>query len=211
MLHDDAVGLFVACFGFGVARLSPYPSEANLAYGLREGPGLLQPGRRIAPARSPGEWGPSPDGAEEPLGRLHDEGVIEFAHPAGFGYVKDRRHVAGFEGHRFGEVPGSWGRWELQTLELVGLLVADEPRIYVSDHLPRMDGQRDVPTRPLDPFEAVGLETIRGGDDLLIARDGATTRMLGAIRSLKQCVACHGGERGDLLGAFSYTLRRSSN
>ena len=30
--------------------------------------------------------------------------------------------------------------------------------------------------------------------------------MLGAIRSAKQCVQCHGGQRGDLLGAFSYTL-----
>jgi hypothetical protein len=25
---------------------------------------------------------------------------------------------------------------------------------------------------------------------------------------IKQCVSCHGGERGDLLGAFSYSLRR---
>ncbi len=31
--------------------------------------------------------------------------------------------------------------------------------------------------------------------------------MLGAVRSAKQCVKCHGGSRGDLLGAFSYTLR----
>jgi hypothetical protein len=32
--------------------------------------------------------------------------------------------------------------------------------------------------------------------------------MLGLARSVKQCVACHGGARGDLLGAFSYVLRR---
>ena len=31
-------------------------------------------------------------------------------------------------------------------------------------------------------------------------------RILGAIRAAKQCVDCHGGERGALLGAFSYTL-----
>jgi mono/diheme cytochrome c family protein len=30
--------------------------------------------------------------------------------------------------------------------------------------------------------------------------------MLGAVRSTRQCVACHGGDRGDLLGAFSYAL-----
>ena len=28
-------------------------------------------------------------------------------------------------------------------------------------------------------------------------------RVLGAIRAAKQCIDCHGGGRGDLLGAFS--------
>lgn len=45
------------------------------------------------------------------------------------------------------------------------------------------------------------------GEDLFASRDGDDLRMLGAVRSAKQCVACHGGERGDLLGAFSYVLR----
>jgi hypothetical protein len=49
---------------------------------------------------------------------------------------------------------------------------------------------------------------LRQGEDLFISRDGGGLRMLGAVYSLKQCVACHGGERGDLLGAFSYTLER---
>ena len=30
------------------------------------------------------------------------------------------------------------------------------------------------------------------------------------IRSVSQCVKCHGGERGDLLGAFSYSLQRGA-
>jgi hypothetical protein len=32
--------------------------------------------------------------------------------------------------------------------------------------------------------------------------------MLGAIRSTRQCLSCHGGNRGDLLGAFSYVFTR---
>jgi hypothetical protein len=32
--------------------------------------------------------------------------------------------------------------------------------------------------------------------------------MLGAARSVSQCIKCHDGERGDLLGAFSYYLQR---
>jgi hypothetical protein len=30
--------------------------------------------------------------------------------------------------------------------------------------------------------------------------------MLGPIRATKQCTQCHGCERGELLGAFSYIL-----
>ena len=49
---------------------------------------------------------------------------------------------------------------------------------------------------------------LRQGEDLFTSGDGL--RMLGAVYSLKQCVACHGGERGDLLGALSYRLERDS-
>jgi hypothetical protein len=149
-----------------------------------------------------------PAADESPLGRLHEAGVGDFASAWGFGYFKDRRHVAGFEPHRFRQVPELWGQpWRVQTLDLVGLLLNDEPRVYVSAQLPKMDRRHGTPTRSLDRFEAVALTAIQGGDDLFIARDGATARMVGAIRSAKQCVACHGGERGDLLGAFTYTLR----
>ncbi len=54
----------------------------------------------------------------------------------------------------------------------------------------------------------MGLIALRHGEDLFASRDGNGLRMLGAIHSFKQCVACHGGERGDLLGAFSYSLKR---
>ena len=50
------------------------------------------------------------------------------------------------------------------------------------------------------------LEKLRGGEDLVVADAGVNLRMLGAIRSAEKCVDCHGGKRGDLLGAFSYSL-----
>ena len=71
-----------------------------------------------------------------------------------------------------------------------------------------MDKVHDVPTRPLDTFESCGLESLRQGEDLFIGGTASELRMLGAVRSIKQCLDCHGGERGDLLGAFSYSLRR---
>jgi hypothetical protein len=81
--------------------------------------------------------------------------------------------------------------------------------VYVSENLPRMEELRGAPTRPLDGFEASALEKLRRGEALLVADAPGGVRMLGALRSVKQCVDCHGGERGDLLGAFSYTLRRA--
>ena len=130
-------------------------------------------------------------------GKLHDlhlAGLLDFINSENFGYVKDRRHVAGFQSHRFSKVPDPTEGWRIETLDLVGLLLHKEPVAYVSANLPRMDELKKAPTRPLDRFETSALEK------------SANLRMLGAIRSAKQCVECHGGRRGDLLGAFSYTL-----
>jgi hypothetical protein len=148
-------------------------------------------------------------GLRESLFELHKDSFVDFVHPNGFGYVKDLRHVAGFQPHQFSQTPSSAAEWQVQTLELVGLLLHDEPVVYVSEHLPRMDELVEMPTRALDKFETIGLEALRGGDDLFV-RDIAvgTKRMLGPLRSTKQCITCHGCGYGDLLGAFSYTLGR---
>jgi hypothetical protein len=228
MLHEDAVGLFINSPGFGVARMMR-PSERSLSSPLYEGPIALQPGDRVVSPWSPGELAQVPVSDEPFLASLFEESVSEFVYARGSGYVKDRRHVAGFVPHRFSRVPSPIIRgktqddrlsppqvalpvqeWKVRTLDLVGLLLHDEPVVYVSDHLPRMAELRGAPTRPLDRFETYGLAAVRRGEDLLISRDRDGVRMLGAIYSTKRCVACHGGERGDLLGAFSYTLQLAS-
>lgn len=84
----------------------------------------------------------------------------------------------------------------------------DDPMVYVSDELPRMDKMRDAKTRSLNTFEEAGLKRLQDGDDLFLRETNQDILMLGAVRSIDQCVQCHGGERGDLLGAFTYHLRR---
>jgi hypothetical protein len=160
----------------------------------------------------PGGFVPVVDrGRERPnllaLGELHDGGLLDFVNPRGFGYVKDRRHVAGFQSHAFSKMPGPVAQWEVARLELVGLLTHDRPVVYLSQKLPRMDELRDAPTRPLDAFEATALAALRNGADLHVGDGSDGDRFVGAVRSVKQCVECHGGERGALLGAFSYRLR----
>jgi hypothetical protein len=100
-------------------------------------------------------------------------------------------------------------RWNVVALDLVGLATHDEPVAYVSKQLPKMKELKNSPTRPLDVFETLALDRLHAGDDLFVRRAGTDVRVLGSLRAADQCLRCHGGARGDLLGAFSYTLRVS--
>src|SRR5207244_854013 len=104
---------------------------------------------------------------------------------------------------------GSGTDWRVYRLELVSLLKFDEPGVYISEYLPRMDELKDAKTRPLDAFEKKSLEELQQGEDLRVSVAGDQMRMLGSVRALKQCLKCHHAERGELLGAFSYVLRRN--
>jgi hypothetical protein len=82
----------------------------------------------------------------------------------------------------------------------------EKPVAYVSEHLPRMEELRPAPTRPLNAFESEGLSVLQLGEDLFVRDQGSERRMLGALRAARPCLSCHEGERGALLGAFSYRL-----
>jgi hypothetical protein len=208
-LHEQTVNDFVNNPGFGVARMPPRPSRQWLNEELRKPePPIRQPGSPLPIDASPGQLEASPPPGEEgPLRDLHEDSVLDFVYPRGFGYVKDRRHVAGFRPHQFWQVPEAM-RWRVRTIDLVSLLLHYPPVAYVSANLPRMDELRQAPTRPLDVFESAGLARLGAGEGLFIHATDRGVRMLGALRATRQCLACHGCERGDLLGAFSYTLQQ---
>lgn len=145
------------------------------------------------------------------LENLHQEGSLDFVFPRGFGYIKDRDNVAGFIPHRLSMHPNLSGSntWDVTRLELVSLLKHNEPRVYLSQHLPSMKELRSttVPTRPLDDFEKTSLTNLRKGEYLVIDSTKERIEMFGAIRAVKQCLQCHQVKHGQLLGAFSYTLQ----
>lgn len=99
--------------------------------------------------------------------------------------------------------------WQLSRLELVSLLKSPQPRAYLSRNLPNMRELDAAPTRALDQFETDNLQKLRMGEHVVIESNNAEIRMLGGIRAANQCVACHVVQRGYLLGAFTYTLRRA--
>jgi hypothetical protein len=98
--------------------------------------------------------------------------------------------------------------WHITRLELVGLFVHDKPQVYMSHRLPKMTELAGSKVRDLSEFEEQALKTLRGGDELVATATLNRIQMLGAIRASKQCLECHEVQRGDLLGAFSYELRR---
>jgi len=209
-LHEGKVKEFVNSPGFGVGRIH-LPSEK-----------ALKPWQRAASPEQPEPSFSSQDGPEpelpvdvSPFRGFHSVSMLDFLNPGGFGYLKDRQHAAGFQSHGFSRLPETtttWPKqekvWNVQRIELVGLLLSVNPIVYVTNELPAMETVREAPRRPVDRFEANSLARIRAGNDLIGAQSEDQLRLLGAIRSGKQCVECHGGKRGDLLGAFSYTLRR---
>jgi hypothetical protein len=216
-LHREYLTKFVSRPGFGYARLMhrSRPSEENLRFEETEPIAL--------PPAPPEDWSPlniekgtvtprvpvpnQPDLSTSLT--LHTLSLVDFVNVSGFGYVKDKQHVAGFQSHGFGSLPKlDDNRWTLQHLELVSLLKFDEPAVYITEHLPRMDELVDAPTRPLDAFEATALRALRDGEDLIVDSTPNRIRMLGSIRAGKQCLECHTATRGQLLGAFSYRFRR---
>ena len=203
-LHEDTVEAFVNSPGFGVARGVGFPTEERLKPRLERGDTPVQPGPPVIWGY--GEpFGTVPDTDQKRLAGLHASGLLDFVNAREWGYVQSRSRVAGFLSHRFSRVP-EIETWRVQRIELVGLLKHPEPVVYVSDRLPAMIELPSVPTRPLDTFEEAGLGAVRRGEDGFAARRGDVIRFVGGIRSARQCVECHGGERGDLLGAFSYAL-----
>ena len=172
-------------------------------------------GRRASPIRA-ASAPPAGQSAERvfpprpALADLHDAGLHDLLDPGRFGYVQDRKHVAGFEAHRFTQLPKPAAdpdrRWELTPLELIGLLKYDRPKAYVSEFLPRLEELGEAATRDVDEFEAAALERLRTDEDLVVDEAPERIRMVGSLRAGKDCLECHSVQRGELIGALSYEI-----
>ncbi len=211
-MHSRQHERFVRSMGFGISRMRPIWSKRMNRPPLRD-IAFAEP-----PAKRPEQfddwdsvlWADDSNAVH----RLHEVSRNDFLDPNGFGAEIEPERIAGFVEHamHFSPRDGLEDRdaWTMERLELVSLLKFDEPRVYVLDHLPRMDqlSGDDVPTRVLDEFEEESLEKLRSDEDLVVREQDGVHRMLGSLRAAKQCLECHSVERGELLGAFSYVLRR---
>jgi hypothetical protein len=221
-LHSDQVEEFVNQPDFGNFRTFHMDSPAYLD--LPQAPPVPFAQVLALPSGGEGSRIELPETAVAPalslkgLDEFHDRGRFDFLNPGNFGLVQDRNHVAGFRSHSFWSMPElrdplhmamtSEERWAVGRLELVSLLKHERPAVYISDHLPRMDDLKKSKTRPPSEFEAQALKTLRMGEDLVAEATTNRILLMGSLRATKQCLDCHHARRGDLLGAFSYELRR---
>lgn len=224
MIHASQVMQFISSEGFGIGRsLTPTISDVELPGNLA----LSQPAVLATASRSTGDrptpWLPVPrTGATYPaLNTLHFEASVQFLDPVRFGFVRDVEHVAGFQPHALRDIVplrrqfqrdqqtslSDHRRWVLERVELVSLLLHDEPGVYVSENLPRMDELAGTRLRSLNRFEVLAMNDLRNGESLVVRGQGDQLKMLGSLRAARQCAACHRVPRGTLLGAFSYGFR----
>lgn len=102
--------------------------------------------------------------------------------------------------------------YSVESLELVGILKQEEPIVYRPMPHRTGGGRHFSVSRKLTEFESKSLARLRQGEDLLLDQTEQGTFLIGAVRAQASCLECHTEKKqGDLLGAFTYKLRRAEN
>jgi hypothetical protein len=200
-LHSKYYEHFIAAEGFGPAHMAGvYTPTKYFAFERQQRPLPIALGDEIESET---------DGEE-----LHDKILNDFFKKSGFGKVVSSKRAIGFEPHgptdlkrEIGTTKEDAATWQLTRLELVSLLRHAEPRVYVAETIPLMNELEDIPHRALNEFEVGALLQLETERDTVIEETPGGAVMLGAVRAGNDCLQCHNGPRGKLLGAFSYEFR----
>lgn len=211
-LHSRSYEHFVRAQGFGFGRMLT-PREKTLQMPPIENLAFQSPATDEYRGYSAKYYFRNKESKASPLMSVYETSRLDFVDSDTLGHIfEPRTRIAGFQPHAASIPPTNNLKDDdqitLNRLELVSLLKYPEPRVYVLDHLPRMDqlSAKDAPTRSLDEFEAASLATLRTAEDLVIDQSQTPVRMLGSLRASNRCLDCHHVQRGELLGAFSYAL-----
>jgi hypothetical protein len=94
--------------------------------------------------------------------------------------------------------------YELESLDLIGIGKHPAPVGFLGRRHQTVSMNRE--TRALTAFEEKAVAELKAGEDVA-SETGRTGRVVvGALRAREDCLKCHGGNPGDVLGALSYRL-----
>jgi hypothetical protein len=139
--------------------------------------------------------------------QMHAVYVEQFIQSSGFGVNRMGQDLRSFY-----ELVLNGQPHVVERVELIGLVKHPEPTAYViSSSLPQKAFftnymTRYLKTRALTEFETNALVELRKGRDEVIGTHEGSAAILGAVRARRECLKCHDGEAGSLLGAFSYAM-----
>jgi hypothetical protein len=211
LAHDTASDEFIRRQSFGVGRMGNYHHRPRIRDDRIEpvnfdepfaGLSAPQNGTVVRNARSRSLT----ESDSSNLKQVHQIGLMDFVNRERFGYFESRDRVAGFTPHTFTKMPAKTADVRILRLELVSLLRFEESCVYVATTLPNMEHLQGVSTRPVNSFEIEALEKLRFDEDIVIEERPDEIVMVGSLRASSICMTCHSVERGDLLGAFSYSI-----
>jgi hypothetical protein len=94
--------------------------------------------------------------------------------------------------------------YKLDSLDLIGVGKHPDPVAFLGRGHRTTLIQRL--TRPLTPFEERAIAELKAGEDVAVETDHTGRVVVGALRAQEDCLKCHGGKTGDVLGALSYRL-----
>jgi hypothetical protein len=161
--------------------------------------------------------------------QMHAVYVEKFIQSSGFGIGRMTQDL-----RNFSELVLNGQPYVVEKVELIGLVKHPEPTAYVisSTRLTvppdrKSNDTRDVvwtppqkalftnnmpgliTTRALTAFETNALVELREGRNEVVGMENGAPAILGAVRARRECLKCHDGESGTLLGAFSYLMALS--
>jgi len=94
--------------------------------------------------------------------------------------------------------------YSLDSFDLIGVGKHPDPVAFLGRHHESVAMLRQ--TRPLTSFESRAVAELIAGEDVAVEANQAGRFVVGALRAKEDCLKCHGGKTGDVLGALSYRL-----
>lgn len=204
-LHNEMYDHFISMQGFGPARMIGFPTPnadfIELKRASTQLPLSIKKNLSLFSENSKTD-------------KLHNKVMNDIFKSGSFGHVVGSKRAVGFEPHgptnleqEIGASQNDNTDLQLTRLELVSLLRHEEPRVYVAETIPLMNELDSFPHRELNDFETQALSQLVSERDTFMKETSDGAVMLGAVRAADECLQCHTGPRGRLLGAFTYQFR----